>query len=175
MAIRQDTIVAIRKNEAEKVLKIANVNGEKYSLCTYPADPLQVDPPILFCFKYYCITMKTVFRNVCLIFFSLWFILSIRSCYVLLVIWSDILWLCFSCRKSTWRTTNGDIILYVGEFISFFSCHYLGCFKVIIIASLVRCMRFVFVLLFLKKKISKINYTVLMNRYQWYQTIQLHV
>lgn len=71
MAIRQDTIVAIRKNDAEKVLKIANVNGEKYSLCTYPADPLQVDPPILFCFKYYCITMKTVFRNVCLIFFSL--------------------------------------------------------------------------------------------------------
>jgi len=43
MAIRQDTIVAIRKNEAEKVLRIANVNGEKYSVCTYPADPLQVD------------------------------------------------------------------------------------------------------------------------------------
>ncbi|WVY89071.1 hypothetical protein V8G54_037991 (chloroplast) [Vigna mungo] len=41
MAIRQDTIVAIRKNEAEKVLRIANVNGEKYSVCTYPADPLQ--------------------------------------------------------------------------------------------------------------------------------------
>lgn len=43
MAIRQDTIVAIRKNEAEKVLRIANVNAEKYSVCTYPADPLQVD------------------------------------------------------------------------------------------------------------------------------------
>ncbi|KAL2338930.1 hypothetical protein Fmac_013376 [Flemingia macrophylla] len=41
MAIRQDTIVAIRKNESEKVLRIANVNGEKYSVCTYPADPLQ--------------------------------------------------------------------------------------------------------------------------------------
>lgn len=41
MAIRQDTIVAIRKVEGEKVLKIANVN-DKYSLCTYPADPDQV-------------------------------------------------------------------------------------------------------------------------------------
>ncbi|XP_059280798.1 galactokinase [Lycium ferocissimum] len=44
MAIRQDTIVAIRKhdsNEAEKLLRIANVNSDKYSLCTYPADPLQ--------------------------------------------------------------------------------------------------------------------------------------
>ena len=44
MAIRQDTIVAIRKHvsgEAEKVLKIANV-GDKYSLCTYPAEPDQV-------------------------------------------------------------------------------------------------------------------------------------
>ncbi|XP_029125211.1 galactokinase-like [Cajanus cajan] len=41
MAIRQDTIVAIRRNESEKVLKIANVNGGKYSVCTYPADPLQ--------------------------------------------------------------------------------------------------------------------------------------
>ncbi|KAL9407606.1 hypothetical protein AB3S75_046195 [Citrus x aurantiifolia] len=40
MAIRQDTIVAIRKHvsgEAEKVLKIANVS-DKYSLCTYPAE-----------------------------------------------------------------------------------------------------------------------------------------
>ncbi|KAG8372853.1 hypothetical protein BUALT_Bualt12G0110200 [Buddleja alternifolia] len=41
MAIRQDTIVAIRKNENEKVLRIANVNSEKYSMCTYPADPDQ--------------------------------------------------------------------------------------------------------------------------------------
>ncbi|XVE65491.1 hypothetical protein DITRI_Ditri08aG0004100 [Diplodiscus trichospermus] len=43
MAIRQDTIVAIRKNnegEAEKLLRIANVN-DKYSICTYPADPNQ--------------------------------------------------------------------------------------------------------------------------------------
>ncbi|KAL6571651.1 galactokinase [Orobanche hederae] len=42
MAIRQDTIVAIRKVEGEKVLRIANVNSEKYTLCTYPADPDQV-------------------------------------------------------------------------------------------------------------------------------------
>lgn len=42
MAIRQDTIVAIRKVEGENVLKIANVNSDKYSLCTYPADPDQV-------------------------------------------------------------------------------------------------------------------------------------
>lgn len=43
MAIRQDTIVAIRKvEEGENVLKIANVNSDKYSLCTYPADPDQV-------------------------------------------------------------------------------------------------------------------------------------
>ncbi|EPS66937.1 hypothetical protein M569_07839, partial [Genlisea aurea] len=41
MAIRQDTIVAIRKIDGEKTLKIANVNSEKYSLCTYPADPHQ--------------------------------------------------------------------------------------------------------------------------------------
>lgn len=43
MAIRQDTIVAIRKTvsgEAEQVLKIANVS-DKYSLCTYPAEPDQ--------------------------------------------------------------------------------------------------------------------------------------
>ncbi|CAL5413001.1 unnamed protein product [Camellia sinensis] len=40
MAIRQDTIVAIRKNDAEKLLRIANVS-DKYSLCTYPADPTQ--------------------------------------------------------------------------------------------------------------------------------------
>ncbi|KAI4335005.1 hypothetical protein L6164_013694 [Bauhinia variegata] len=41
MAIRQDTIVAIRKNEGEKVIRIANVNDEKYTMCTYPADPSQ--------------------------------------------------------------------------------------------------------------------------------------
>ncbi|KAF6170248.1 hypothetical protein GIB67_035353 [Kingdonia uniflora] len=44
MAIRQDTIVAIRKHDAaesQKVLRIANVNGDKYSMCTYPADPHQ--------------------------------------------------------------------------------------------------------------------------------------
>lgn len=44
MAIRQDTIVAIKKrkaDEAEPVLRIGNVN-EKYSTCTYPADPDQV-------------------------------------------------------------------------------------------------------------------------------------
>ncbi|PSR85071.1 Galactokinase [Actinidia chinensis var. chinensis] len=43
MAIRQDTIVAIRKRDAEereKCLLIANVS-EKYSMCTYPADPNQ--------------------------------------------------------------------------------------------------------------------------------------
>ncbi|KAJ7980417.1 Galactokinase [Quillaja saponaria] len=40
MAIRQDTIVAIRKQEGGKVLRIGNVN-DKYSLCTYPADPDQ--------------------------------------------------------------------------------------------------------------------------------------
>ena len=40
MAIRQDTIVAIRKHdegEAEKLLRIANLN-DKYTICTYPAD-----------------------------------------------------------------------------------------------------------------------------------------
>ncbi|XP_058000872.1 galactokinase isoform X2 [Hevea brasiliensis] len=43
MAIRQDTIVAIRKHdagEAQKFLRIANVN-DKYTMCTYPADPNQ--------------------------------------------------------------------------------------------------------------------------------------
>ncbi|KAJ4721978.1 Galactokinase [Melia azedarach] len=43
MAIRQDTIVAIRKHdsgEAKKLLRIANVN-DKYTMCTYPADPDQ--------------------------------------------------------------------------------------------------------------------------------------
>ncbi|KFK38119.1 hypothetical protein AALP_AA3G072000 [Arabis alpina] len=37
MAIRQDTIIAIRKSEDRKELRIANVN-DKYSMCTYPAD-----------------------------------------------------------------------------------------------------------------------------------------
>ena len=45
MAIRQDTIVAIRRHdddgESEKLLRIANVN-DKYQMCTYPADPNQV-------------------------------------------------------------------------------------------------------------------------------------
>lgn len=44
MAIRQDTIVAIRKHdegESPKVVRIANVS-EKYTMCTYPADPEQV-------------------------------------------------------------------------------------------------------------------------------------
>ncbi|KAK1390371.1 galactokinase-like [Heracleum sosnowskyi] len=41
MAIRQDTIVAIRKrSDGEKVIRIGNVN-DKYELCTYPADPTQ--------------------------------------------------------------------------------------------------------------------------------------
>ncbi|XP_051129457.1 galactokinase-like [Andrographis paniculata] len=41
MAIRQDTIVAIRKVEGEKILRIGNVNSDKFSMCTYPADPDQ--------------------------------------------------------------------------------------------------------------------------------------
>ncbi|XP_030508612.2 galactokinase isoform X2 [Cannabis sativa] len=46
MAIRQDTIIAIRRrddddDETEKLLRIANVNDNKYQLCTYPADPNQ--------------------------------------------------------------------------------------------------------------------------------------
>lgn len=41
MAIRQDTIIAIRKCEDQKLLRIANVN-DKYTMCTYPADPDQV-------------------------------------------------------------------------------------------------------------------------------------
>ncbi|GLJ31642.1 hypothetical protein SUGI_0635670 [Cryptomeria japonica] len=44
MAIRQDTIVAIHKrnsNEERKILQIANVQSEKYELCTYSADPDQ--------------------------------------------------------------------------------------------------------------------------------------
>ncbi|GAB2215742.1 hypothetical protein Droror1_Dr00020140 [Drosera rotundifolia] len=41
MAIRQDTIVAIRRNKGEKVIRIGNLNDGKYPLCTYPADPDQ--------------------------------------------------------------------------------------------------------------------------------------
>lgn len=41
MAIRQDTIVGIRVNHSEKILRIANVNDHKYPMCTYPADPDQ--------------------------------------------------------------------------------------------------------------------------------------
>lgn len=41
MAIRQDTIVGIRVNHSEKILRIANVNDRKYPMCTYPADPDQ--------------------------------------------------------------------------------------------------------------------------------------
>ncbi|KAK4257872.1 hypothetical protein QN277_007403 [Acacia crassicarpa] len=41
MAIRQDTIVAIRKNEDERIIRVANVIDEKYTTCTYPADPDQ--------------------------------------------------------------------------------------------------------------------------------------
>ncbi|KAA8527349.1 hypothetical protein F0562_034936 [Nyssa sinensis] len=43
MAIRQDTIVAIRKRDAgesEKLIRIANVS-DKYPMCIYPADPNQ--------------------------------------------------------------------------------------------------------------------------------------
>ncbi|KAL4568022.1 hypothetical protein LXL04_023622 [Taraxacum kok-saghyz] len=43
MAIRQDTIVAIRKRDAwesEKLLRLANVN-DKYTMCTYPVHPDQ--------------------------------------------------------------------------------------------------------------------------------------
>ncbi|KAJ1414319.1 Ribosomal protein S5 domain 2-type fold, subgroup [Sesbania bispinosa] len=41
MAIRQDTIVAIRKNEGQNVLRIANLNDQVYATCTYAADPNQ--------------------------------------------------------------------------------------------------------------------------------------
>ena len=56
MAIRQDTIVAIRKHdegEAEKLLRIANVN-DKYTICSYPADPNQVYD---FFFLYQCVNL----------------------------------------------------------------------------------------------------------------------
>ena len=44
MAIRQDTVVAIRRRDPndEKVLRIANLNDAKYPMCTYPAYPSQV-------------------------------------------------------------------------------------------------------------------------------------
>lgn len=42
MAIAQDTVVAIRLNNSDKKLRIANVNDEKYPMCTYSVDPQQV-------------------------------------------------------------------------------------------------------------------------------------
>eukprot|EP00249_Psilotum_nudum_P028003 c36385_g1_i1 orf=381-728(+) len=42
MAIRQDTIVAIRKrspSESAKELRISNIQPEKYNTCSFPADP----------------------------------------------------------------------------------------------------------------------------------------
>ncbi|GAB2298500.1 hypothetical protein Dimus_032563 [Dionaea muscipula] len=42
LAIRQDTIVAIRKHDvgdSEKILRISNLNDAKYPTCIYPADP----------------------------------------------------------------------------------------------------------------------------------------
>lgn len=53
MAIRQDTIIAIRKHdvsESTKQVKIANVSEEKYTMCTYPADPEQVYFSFLYLF-----------------------------------------------------------------------------------------------------------------------------
>ncbi|KAH6808587.1 Mevalonate/galactokinase family protein [Perilla frutescens var. frutescens] len=44
MAIRPDTIIAIRKvdaGEGGKLLRIGNVKSEKYAMCTYPVDPNQ--------------------------------------------------------------------------------------------------------------------------------------
>ena len=45
MAIRQDTIVAVRKRQGDEsapTLRIANVNHKKYPTVTFPADPKQV-------------------------------------------------------------------------------------------------------------------------------------
>ncbi|MFS7946804.1 hypothetical protein Hanom_Chr06g00540581 [Helianthus anomalus] len=53
MAITQDTIVAIRKRDAwesEKLLTIANVN-DKYTVCTYPIDPDQVNKLLFYVAK----------------------------------------------------------------------------------------------------------------------------
>ncbi|GAA0167999.1 carbohydrate kinase [Lithospermum erythrorhizon] len=52
MAIRQDTIVAIRKNSSEKLLRIGNVKSDKYAMCTYNADPNQVYIVALSLFNY---------------------------------------------------------------------------------------------------------------------------
>ncbi|KAL9249066.1 Galactokinase-like protein [Drosera capensis] len=41
MAIQQDTIVAIKRNTGEKVIRIGNLNDGKYPLCIYPAVPDQ--------------------------------------------------------------------------------------------------------------------------------------
>lgn len=57
MAIRQDTIIAIRKREGQNELRIANVN-EKYSMCTYPADPHQVF--ILLCLSHQRVDLLTL-------------------------------------------------------------------------------------------------------------------
>jgi hypothetical protein len=54
MAIRQDMIVAIRKNPHSKELRIANVN-DKYPICTYPADPDQVFTILLVSLSYHSI------------------------------------------------------------------------------------------------------------------------
>lgn len=64
MAIRQDTIVAIRKceeGEGQRLLKIANVNSDKYSLCTYPADPEQVGDVYFLLSTYACFLPTEVF------------------------------------------------------------------------------------------------------------------
>ncbi|RDX87546.1 Galactokinase, partial [Mucuna pruriens] len=42
MAIRQDTLVALRKVPTQNILRIANINAHKYATCTYPAHPNQV-------------------------------------------------------------------------------------------------------------------------------------
>ncbi|ONK67046.1 uncharacterized protein A4U43_C06F15090 [Asparagus officinalis] len=48
MAIRQDTIVGIKKrSDSKPLLRIGNVN-DKYSLCTYPADANQVQRLVFF-------------------------------------------------------------------------------------------------------------------------------
>ena len=60
MAIRQDTIVAIRKRDAgesEKFLRIANVN-EKYTMCTYPVDPDQVNASSMLQKQIFCCNLR---------------------------------------------------------------------------------------------------------------------
>lgn len=82
MAVRQDAIVAIRVNRSEKILRIANVN-DKYSMCTYPADPEQVIfcSLILLCGVMECCTsMELVY---CEQIHLLQFSISLRSSKVL--------------------------------------------------------------------------------------------